>query len=111
MWAATFFIPAGQYQLDASGSPIAGSFRNIAPPLDLEGRIRDLLLAPVNGLYGIQDPATGQVGPFNSGIMFGSVQVFLFILAIETMRHLYVHLLVPFVLLVTSMSITAGGRA
>ena len=82
VWAATFFIPAGQYQLDASGSPIAGSFQHIAPPLDLEGRIRDLLLAPVNGLYGIQDPATGQVGPFNSGIMFGSVQVFLFILAI-----------------------------
>ena len=82
VWVATFFIPSGQYQLDASGSPIAGSFQNIAPPLDLEGRIRDLLLAPVNGLYGIQDPATGQVGPFNSGVMFGSVQVFLFILAI-----------------------------
>ena len=57
VWVATFFIPSGQYQLDASGSPIAGSFQNIAPPLDLEGRIRDLLLAPVNGLYGIQDPA------------------------------------------------------
>ncbi len=82
VWAATFFIPSGQFQLDAGGSPIAGSFRNIAPPLDLEGRIRDLLLAPINGLYGIQDTATGQVGPFNSGVMFGSVQVFLFILAI-----------------------------
>lgn len=41
-----------------------------------------MLLAPVNGLYGIQDPETGQVGPFNRGAMFGSVQVFLFILAI-----------------------------
>ena len=33
-------------------------------------------------MYGIQNPATGQVGPFNHGAMFGSVQVFLFILAI-----------------------------
>ena len=53
VWVATFFIPSGQFQLDAGGSPIAGSFRNIAPPLDLHGRVRDLLLAPVNGLYGI----------------------------------------------------------
>jgi uncharacterized ion transporter superfamily protein YfcC len=82
VWFAAFFIPAGQYQLDASGSPIAGSFKNIDPPLDFAGRVWDLLLAPVNGLYGIQDPATGQVGPFNCGAMFGSVQVFLFILAI-----------------------------
>jgi uncharacterized ion transporter superfamily protein YfcC len=82
VWLATFFIPSGQYQLDETGSPIAGSFQQIEPPLDLEGRMRDLLLAPVNGMYGILDPATGQVGPFNSGIMFGSVQVFLFILAI-----------------------------
>ncbi len=82
VWLATFLIPSGQYELDASGSPIAGSFHTITSPLDLEGRIRDLLLAPVNGLYGIQDPVTGLVGPFNSGTMFGSVQVFLFILAI-----------------------------
>ena len=50
--------------------------------MDFRERVSDLLLAPVNGLYGIQDPATGMVGPFNQGLMFGSVQVFLFILAI-----------------------------
>lgn len=82
VWLAALLIPSGQYQLDASGSLIAGSFQIIPSPLDLEGRVRDLLLAPVNGLYGIQDPATGMVGPFNSGSMFGSAQVFLFILAI-----------------------------
>src|SRR5262245_15692110 len=82
VWMAAFFIPSGEYQLDAGGSPIAGSFKQIPPPLDIGNRVRDLLLAPVNGLYGIQDPATGQVGPFNRGKMFGSVQVFLFILAI-----------------------------
>jgi uncharacterized ion transporter superfamily protein YfcC len=82
VWLAAFFIPSGQYQLDASGSPIPGSFKTIHSPLDFTGRVRDLLLAPVNGLYGIQDPATRQVGPFNHGTMFGLAPVFLFILAI-----------------------------
>ena len=82
VWIAAFFIPSGQYALDASDSPIPGSFRNIPPPLDFDGRIRDFLLAPVNGMYGIQDPETRQVGPFNTGTMFGSIEVFLFILSI-----------------------------
>ncbi len=82
VWIAAFFIPSGRYKLDASGSPIAGSFTYVASPLDLRGRIQDLLLAPVNGMYGIQDPDTGMVGPFNKGTMFGSVEVFLFILSI-----------------------------
>jgi uncharacterized ion transporter superfamily protein YfcC len=33
-------------------------------------------------MYGIQDHETGHVGPFNKGQMFGSVEVFLFILSI-----------------------------
>ena len=82
VWVAAFFIPSGKYKFDASGSPIAGSFRYVDPPLDFEGRLQDLLLAPVNGMYGIQDPETGQVGPFNRGAMFGSIEVFLFILSI-----------------------------
>ena len=82
VWLAAFLIPSGEYQLDDGGSPIAGSFQTIESPLDFKERVRDLLLAPVNGLYGIQDPDTGQVGPFHRGKMFGSVQVFLFILAI-----------------------------
>src|SRR5262249_28726626 len=77
VWIAAFYIPSGQYQLDASGSPIPGSFRNIAPPLDFNGRIRDLLLAPVNGMYGIKDADTGHVGLFIKGTMFGSIDVFL----------------------------------
>jgi hypothetical protein len=62
VWLATFFIPSGQYQVDGTGSPIAGSFQRIEPPLDFGGRVRDLLLAPVNGMYGILDPATGRSG-------------------------------------------------
>lgn len=82
VWLLALAIPSGTYQVDANGAPIAGSYTTVPSPLDFGGRVRDLLLAPINGLYGILDPATGQVGPFNSGAMFGSVQVFLFILAI-----------------------------
>lgn len=82
VWIASFFIPSGQYTHDPSGSPIAGSFRYVESPLDFKGRIEDLMLAPVNGMFGIQDAETGQVGPFNRGAMFGSVEVFLFILSI-----------------------------
>jgi uncharacterized ion transporter superfamily protein YfcC len=82
VWAVVFFIPSGQYQLDADGNPIAGSFEVIESPLDFEDKVAELLLAPVNGLYGIQDAETGQVGPFNSGTLFGAAQVFGFILAI-----------------------------
>ena len=82
VWLAAFFIPAGQYLTDESGNPIPGSFRVIESPLDFEDRLAELLLAPINGLYGVQNPETGMVGPFNSGALFGSAHVFLFILAI-----------------------------
>ena len=82
VWTAAFFIPSGQYALDATGSPVAGSFRFVASPLDVGGRVRDLLLAPINGMYGIQDPATRLIAPSNRGKLFGSVEVFLFILSI-----------------------------
>ena len=82
VWIAAFFIPSGQYALDAAGSPIAGSFRFVPAPLDFGGRVRDLLLAPINGMYGVRDLETGMVGPSNRGKLFGSVEVFLFILSI-----------------------------
>ena len=82
VWIAAFFIPSGEYRHDPAGSPVAGSFRHVESPLDFKGRVEDLLLAPVNGMYGIQDPETGRVSPSNKGKMFGSVQVFLFILSI-----------------------------
>ena len=82
VWVAVLFIPSGQYQLDDEGNPIAGSFQQIESPLDFRERVGELLLAPVNGLYGIRDAETGQVGPFNSGSLFGAAQVFVFILAI-----------------------------
>jgi len=82
VWIAAFFVPAGQYQNDAAGNPIPGTFTTIESPLDFGDRVAELVLAPINGLYGVQDPETGMVGPFNRGQLFGSAQVFLFILAI-----------------------------
>jgi hypothetical protein len=49
---ATFLIPSGEYPLDDGRNPIAGSFETIESFLDFSGRVRDLLLDPVNGLYG-----------------------------------------------------------
>jgi uncharacterized ion transporter superfamily protein YfcC len=82
VWVAAFFIPSGQYRLDDAGSPIAGSYERVDSPMNFGERVRDLLYAPINGLYGIQDPETGFVSPFGTGNLFGLAQVFLFILAI-----------------------------
>ena len=77
---ATWVIPAGTYALDEEGSPIPGTYEEVeSTPQRI---IRDSLNAPINGLYGVEDPATGNVGPFNSGELFGAIDVALFILVI-----------------------------
>ena len=82
VWLLALVIPSGQYRLSESGAPIPGSFEEVESPLSFGERVWDLVLSPINGLYGMQDPETGQVGPFNAGLLFGSAQVFMFILAI-----------------------------
>jgi uncharacterized ion transporter superfamily protein YfcC len=82
VWLLTLVLPSGEYQIGEDGAPVSGSFEEIDSPLSFWESVQDLLLSPVNGLYGIQDLDTGQVGPFNSGVLFGSVSVFMFILAI-----------------------------
>lgn len=81
VWIATFFIPAGTYQHDSDGAPTPGSFDNVDAPLGFGERVVQLLFAPVNGLYGIQDESSGFIAPDNAGELFGSVEVVLFILA------------------------------
>src|SRR5262245_53006298 len=66
---ATWIIPAGRYALDANGSPIPGSYQEV--PSTPSRIIVDSLKAPINGLYGIEDPVTGNVDVFNSGELFG----------------------------------------
>jgi uncharacterized ion transporter superfamily protein YfcC len=82
VWVATFFINSGKYQVNENGEPIPGSFKHVPSPLDFRDQLRNLLLSPINGLYGIKHAVTGQVGPFGTGTLFGSAQVFLFILMI-----------------------------
>ena len=77
---ATWIIPAGQYALDADGSPIPGTYHEVRRPR--QRIIVDSLEAPINGLYGIEDPTTGNVDVFNSGELFGAIDVALFILVI-----------------------------
>ncbi|WP_433593081.1 hypothetical protein [Nocardia sp. CA-145437] len=82
VWLAAFVIPPGAYDVDAQGRPIAGSYHRIADAKEFSARIRDLFLAPVNGLYGIQDAKTSQVAPDLSGSLYGAAAVFLFVLAV-----------------------------
>lgn len=80
VWIATLFIPAGEYERK-DGSPVPGSFHHVPSPLDFREKVSNLLLSPINGLYGIRGES-GHVGPFEFGSLFGGAQVFLFILAI-----------------------------
>src|SRR6478736_5683390 len=80
MAAATWIIPAGQYALDADGSPIPGTYEEVDS--NPQRILVDSLDAPINGLYGIEDAQTGNIDVFNSGSLFGAIDVALFILVI-----------------------------
>ncbi|MFF8281852.1 YfcC family protein [Streptomyces albus] len=82
VWVIAFFVPSGSYERDAEGAPKQGTYRPEPSPLSFTGRLNDLFLAPVNGLYGIRDGRTGQVGPDRTGELYGAAGVFLFVLAI-----------------------------
>src|SRR3954468_13241983 len=77
---ATWIIPAGRYALDPEGSPIPGSYHEVdSSPARI---VVDSLKAPINGLYGVEDPETGNIDVYNSGSLFGAIDVALFILVI-----------------------------
>ena len=82
VWLAAFLIPSGTYERNEDGVPAPGSYREIDSPQNFGERVGDFFLAPVNGLYGLQDPETGVVVPFGVGSLFGAVGVFMFVLAI-----------------------------
>jgi uncharacterized ion transporter superfamily protein YfcC len=82
VWLLAFVIPAGQYDVNDEGAPIPGTYEEIPAPLDFGERVKDFFLAPINGLYGIEDSETGFVDPDASGLLYGSAGVFLFVLAI-----------------------------
>jgi uncharacterized ion transporter superfamily protein YfcC len=75
----TWIIPAGAYQLDADGSPVPGTYHQVEQnPARI---IVDSLLAPIQGMYGIEG-ADGSISVYNSGELFGAIDVALFILVI-----------------------------
>ena len=77
---ATWLVPAGQYALDADGAPLPGTYEEVeSSPARI---VVDSLKAPINGLYGIEDPATGTIDFYNEGTLFGAIDVALFILVI-----------------------------
>ncbi len=82
VWIATLFIPSGLYQLDADGSPIPGTFQQQASPLTLKEAAEQLVLAPVNGVYGLHNSNTHRVDSETVGRMFGQIGVIVFIMSI-----------------------------
>jgi uncharacterized ion transporter superfamily protein YfcC len=76
---ATWIVPAGTYNLGADGSPIPGTYHEIAShPAKI---LSDSLTAPINGLYGVEN-AKGGINYYNTGVLFGAIDVALFILVI-----------------------------
>ncbi|GHC64660.1 YfcC family protein [Streptomyces flavofungini] len=82
VWLLAFLVPPGAYDRNDKGAPVQGSYHRVPDDQSFVDRLNDLFLAPVNGLYGVQDTESGQVGPDLVGELYGSAGVFLFVLAI-----------------------------
>jgi uncharacterized ion transporter superfamily protein YfcC len=89
---ASFFIPSGVYDLDENGSPIPGTYHELTScdtvaadeacvDKSLIEQFKTLWDSPPAGLYGVQSE-TGFVGADETGTLYGSAQIFLFVLAI-----------------------------
>ena len=79
MAIATWLIPAGTYDLDKDGAPIPGTYHSV--PAHPQRIVVDSLTAPINGMYGIEDK-NGNISYYNSGSLFGAIDVALFIIVI-----------------------------
>jgi uncharacterized ion transporter superfamily protein YfcC len=79
MAIATWLVPAGTYDVDKEGSPVPGTYHSV--PSHPARILVDSLTAPINGLYGIED-AKGNINYYNSGFLFGAIDVALFIIVI-----------------------------
>ncbi|MBE2243806.1 MAG: YfcC family protein [Burkholderiaceae bacterium] len=82
VWVAVLFIPAGQYQHDADGSTIPGTYQQIPSPLSFGEKVNQLILSPVNGVYGLRNPGTAYVDTETVGRIFGQIGIIVFIMAI-----------------------------
>ncbi len=82
VWVIALFIPSGEYRLTSEGTPIPHTYHHVPSGLTFKERVRELALAPTNGLYGIQDPKTHLVQASNEGKLYGAAEVFFFVLAV-----------------------------
>lgn len=79
MAIATWIVPAGEYDVDSDGSPVPGTYHEVEQ--HPQRILTDSVLAPVNGMYGIQDDE-GFINFGNTGTLFGAIDVALFIIVI-----------------------------
>jgi uncharacterized ion transporter superfamily protein YfcC len=82
VWFAALFIPAGKYEVDADGGTIPGTYQQVPSPLTFWESVQQLILAPINGIYGLLNVATDVVDTETVGRMFGQIGVIVFIMAI-----------------------------
>ncbi|HJS27172.1 MAG TPA: YfcC family protein, partial [Actinomycetota bacterium] len=76
---ATWIVPAGTYDLNEEAEPLPGTYHEVeSKPADI---LVDSLTAPINGLYGIENKK-GNINYYNSGTLFGAIDVALFIIVI-----------------------------
>jgi uncharacterized ion transporter superfamily protein YfcC len=76
---ATWIVPAGQYDKNEEGEPIPGTYHQVEQ--NPQKIIADGLFAPVNGMYGLE-AEDGSVSVYNSGDLYGAIDVALFVLVI-----------------------------
>ncbi|HET8785597.1 MAG TPA: hypothetical protein VFM38_08180 [Candidatus Limnocylindrales bacterium] len=93
VWVASFVVPAGSYQTDPkTGGPKPGTYAELPSCSEAKGdekcvetsfdqRLKQLWIAPPNGLYGIENDR-GFVSADESGFLYGSAMIFLFVLAV-----------------------------
>jgi uncharacterized ion transporter superfamily protein YfcC len=79
MAIATWLVPAGVYDRDEEGAPKPGTYHEVDQ--NPQRILIDSITAPINGLYGIEDEA-GNINYYNSGTLFGAIDVALFIIVI-----------------------------
>ena len=82
VWIAALFIPAGRYQTDADGSPIPGTYEQTESPLGVSATIEQLVLAPINGIYGLRSIHTETIDTEVVGRIFGQIGIIVFIMSI-----------------------------
>jgi uncharacterized ion transporter superfamily protein YfcC len=82
VWLLSFVVPSGSYDVDpATGGPTPGTYEQTDTDKSIGRQFARLWAAPTNGLYGVEN-SSGHVGVDNAGFLYGSGQIFLFVLAI-----------------------------